>query len=363
MLLAPSTHPVHVVRAFALALAAIVLLALVPAAAGAQQGPPHDPPGPPHQDDSSTEDTDDSLVERVSGANRFFTSVALSQRSHPDGADVVYIATGGQFADALAGGPAAAKEGAPVLFATPGRLLPAVANELIRLDPETVTVLGGPAAVAPPIMDHVRDLIGVDPIRLGGGDRFGTAVAVSKHSHPDGADEVLLATGERFPDALAGAPLAASLDAPVLLTATGSLPQNTADELVRLAPETITVLGGPAAVSDEVVEEVETLTGATVVRVFGAARYETAVAVSQLLAPDGAEEVYVATGVGWADALAGAAAAGADAAPVLLANPGEIPTVVGSELVRLDPSKVVVLGGPSAITSRVEDQIVALLEG
>lgn len=361
----------------------ILLAALSPVAHagnhGGGQGPPDDA-GPPEDGDAPTDDDGDGTgppdgvggppsgsieqgpegIVRISGVNRFVTAATLSTHTHPDGADEVFVATGGDFADALAGAAAAATVDAPVLFSPPGNLHGPVADELVRLDPQTVTVLGGPAAVSPRIMDQIAGLLdGVAVERLGGGNRFGTAVAISQATHPDGAENVFLATGGRFPDALAGAPVAASLDAPVLLATSDSLPETTTAELQRLQPESVTVLGGPGAISDDVLELIEETVGADTHRIAGNDRFGTAIAASQFLT-DQAETVsaaYVATGVGWADALAGAAAAGADAAPVLLTTPGQLPDAVGDELRRLSPDETVVLGGPGAITQRVTQQV------
>lgn len=331
-------------------------------------GPPDGVGGPPS---GSIEEGPEGIV-RISGVNRFVTAATLSTYTHPDGADEVFVATGGDFADALAGAAAAATVDAPVLFSPPGNLHGPVADELVRLDPQTVTVLGGPAAVSPRIMDQIAGLLdgdsedgGVAVERLGGGNRFGTAVAISQATHPDGSENVFLATGGRFPDALAGAPIAASLNAPVLLATSDSLPETTTAELERLQPESVTVLGGPGAISDEVLELIEDTIGADTQRIAGDDRFGTAIAASQFLtgaaetvtAENETTTAYVATGVGWADALAGAAAAGADAAPVLLTTPGQLPDAVGEELRRLSPDETVVLGGPGAITSRVTQQV------
>lgn len=345
-------------------LAATAAVALLAAPAPAAQAGSHDGSGPGGRGGAPPAEEDADGFTRVAGTNRFQTAVALSQRSHPDGADELFVATGGQFADGLTAGAAAAAADAPMLFATPGSLPGPVGDEVMRLDPETVTVPGGPAAVGPAVIDRLEALLpGAEIVRLGGGDRFETAVEISNATHPGGSAEVFLATGGRFPDALAAAPLAASLDAPVLLAESGSLPAATGAELERLAPETVTVLGGTAAVSDDVLDEVQSRTGAETVRIAGADRFATAIAASQFLT-DGAEAdtVYVATGVGWADALAGAAAAGADAAPVLLTTPGQLPPAVGEELRRLAPDDVVVLGGPAAIAARVADDIADVLD-
>lgn len=88
--------------------------------------------------------------------------------------------------------------------------------------------------------------------RLAGASRYATAAAVSQSAFPDGAEQVYLATGENYPDALAAASLQGS---PVLLTPScGALPEVVAGELERLAPSELVALGGQAAVCDAVLD-------------------------------------------------------------------------------------------------------------
>jgi putative cell wall-binding protein len=61
---------------------------------------------------------------------------------------VAYVTTGANYPDALAGGPAAAREGGPVLLVRHGAVSLAVAAELDRLNPARIVVLGGPAVVS-----------------------------------------------------------------------------------------------------------------------------------------------------------------------------------------------------------------------
>lgn len=83
-------------------------------------------------------------------------------------------------------------------------------------------------------------------------DRYGTAARAALDAFPDGTAVAVLASGQDFADALAAAPLAAAYDAPILLTAPGSLPQVTRAALVELGVADVLVMGGPAAVSLQV---------------------------------------------------------------------------------------------------------------
>jgi minor extracellular protease Epr len=280
---------------------------------------------------------------RTAGGDRFATAAAVSAATFSS-ADVVYVATGGNYPDALAGGAAAGALGAPILLVA-GSVPSSTAQELARLSPDRIVVLGGRGAVSDAVMSELGRFAPVS--RLSGADRFATAAAVSKAAF-DAAEVVYVATGGNYPDALAGGPAAGATDGPILLVS-GSVPASTADELARLSPERIVVLGGRGVVSDAVVGELERF--APVTRVAGADRFATAAAVSQA-AFDTAEVVYVATGGNYPDALAGGPAAGATDGPILLVS-GSVPAATAQELTRLAPRRIVVLGGPGAVSDAV----------
>jgi hypothetical protein len=159
----------------------------------------------------------------------------------------------------------------------------------------TVTPLQPPAA--PPGAPVVR--------RVSGADRYGTAINVSQSSFPKAgsASAVVLATGESFPDALSGVPLATEKSGPLLLTPSQTPSAAVIAEIHRvLAPGgTVYVLGGEKAVSDKVVAALG-LPSAQVTRVAGADRYGTSLAIADRLG-NPAGNVVLATGTDFADAL------------------------------------------------------------
>jgi putative cell wall-binding protein len=191
--------------------------------------------------------------------------------------------------------------------------------------------------------------------RIAGADRYQTAVDLSVATFPEGAGHAVIASGAAFPDGLAAGPLAALRDGPVLLTTPDGLPPQVATELQRLAVAEITVVGGPAAVQDVVLESITAATGITPTRVFGPDRYTTAALVSQAF--PGATPVYVASGVTFPDALAGGAAAAAAGAPLVLTPPDALPEAVVTELTRLAPTEIRILGGGAAVGTAVEERL------
>src|SRR5256885_292447 len=110
---------------------------------------------------------------------------------------------------------------------------------------------------------------------VAGGDRYGTAAAVSQATFSQGVALAFLATGADSPDALSGGAAAASAGGPVLLVTHDTMPQTTVGELQRLQPKAIIVLGGPDAVSDVVVQQARSFTTGPVTRAQGGDRYDT----------------------------------------------------------------------------------------
>jgi putative cell wall-binding protein len=298
-----------------------------------------------------------TVAKRVSGADRYATAAEVSEDAFAPGVPVAFLATGQNFPDALAGAAAAGKGGGPVLLTQPTSLPSATANELDRLNPGKIVVLGGTSAVSQSVFDQLDPYTDGTVTRITGNDRYETAANLSAATFPVPAvGAVYVATGLNFPDALAGGPAAANapgLGGPIVLVQTSSIPTATATELDRLNPGEIVVLGGTSAVSQTVVDQLDTYTDGTVSRVSGADRYLTAVEISKDSFASGADTVYLATGENFPDALAAGAPAGVAHGPVLLAQSTCIPKAVNDEITRLDPDDLIIVGGTSALSDAV----------
>lgn len=265
-------------------------------------------------------------ADRVAGPDRFATAVAVA-RARPDAARV-YLASGRAFADGLAAAPAVAADDAVLLLTEPDRLPAVTRDELLRRHPVEVVVLGGTAAVADRVVTQVQAL-GLATRRVAGHDRYATAALLAQRFGA-GVDRVVVATGATFADALAIGPVAARDGTPVLLVAPRHLPSSVARALERLAPREVVVVGGPAAVSDAVVDGIGEEAGVPPRRVAGADRRATAVAIASTFYPQPAGAVAVTTGQDFADALAAGPVVDA---PVLLAG-RDLDVTTARELVR-----------------------------
>ncbi|GAA3509685.1 hypothetical protein GCM10022262_36500 [Georgenia daeguensis] len=286
---------------------------------------------------------------RLSGDDRYATSVAASGWSNT-WASTVFVATGQDYADALAGGPAATVADGPVLLVQPGGIPTSVKVELKRLTPRKIYVLGGSGAISDTV---VRQLGAYAPVeRLQGSDRYETAASVGRKmwTDPTKVSTVYLASGQTFADALSGGAAAAKQRSPMYLTQPGGLPTATRQELQRLKPAKVVVLGGTGAVGNRVVDEVKrALPSVQIQRLSGKDRYATSAAIADAVWPDGASDAYFATGAAYADALSGVPSAGDDNAPMLLVRRTCTDDVVRATIGRLGADARITLGGTGAV--------------
>jgi putative cell wall-binding protein len=297
-------------------------------------------------------DAGTGVVTRRSGADRYATAAAISAAYFSPGVPVAFVATGEGFADALAGGPAAAEEGGPLLLVRSTSIPAATAAELTRLQPASIVVLGGSGAISD-VVFAALDAYTTGPLsRRAGADRYATAAAISAATFDPGVPVAFIATGQSYPDALAGGPAAAKEGGPLLLVQSNAIPPATVAELQRLQPGAIVVLGGTAVVSAAVATALDAYTTGSVSRRSGPDRYATAAAISAGSFGPGVATVFVATGEGFADALAGGPAAAKVGAPLLLVR-GFIPLATANELQRLGPTSIVVLGGTGVVSANV----------
>lgn len=189
--------------------------------------------------------------------------------------------------------------------------------------------------------------------RIAGSNRWETAAAVSRKSHPSGSNVLVVASGQDYPDSLVAGPLAHKLRAPVLLTEAEVLPAAIRTEIARLKPKQILVVGGTSVVSDAVAAELAKaagIAGSEVQRVAGQNRYATAVEVARRVGSGGSvPSVVVASGTSWADALSISANAAARGEPIILSSETGLTDEAYDFIAAGGGAQVTVVGGTSVV--------------
>lgn len=315
----------------------------------------------------------DIAAARLAGADRLATAVAISRAAFSDGADTAVVAAAGNFPDALAAAPLAAAVDGPVLL-NPGEELAApVAEELRRLGVTRVVVIGGVTAQSDAVADGLAALPDVTVERLAGADRAATAAAAARRAVDvwraagvDGAgEEVLVASGGDFPDALAAGPLAAAGRRPLLLVGADEVPAATAAALAELGASRVTVVGGTGVVGAGVAAALAE--DHTVDRLAGDSRYATAAVVAAAAVAAGADPdvVVVASGGTFPDALAAGPAAAARGGLLLLTGGDQLAAPVAAHVRERGDrlTWLAVAGGPSVIADAVVAELLAAAGG
>lgn len=310
-------------------------------------------PRPPSCDFPGLDDTE---RRRLAGASRVETSQAIAREVGGSSGSVAVAGWDGM-ADALARSPRSAVLGEPILITRTGSWGDE-GTDLVR--GRDVTIVGGTAVVADEVAEALAG-IASGLSRIFGPDRFETAAAISRSSHPDGANEVFIALGRSAPgdalaDALTGSPLAAKQGVPLLLVEGDRLPEPTREELGRLGPDRVVIFGGEAAVSRAVADGIAQATGADVRRIAGTNRFETAVAVAeQLAAEQPVREVILASGRNDPDALAAGPLAHAADAVILLVEQDAMPEATGDWLEANGTclERITVVGGTAVVADEV----------
>ncbi len=191
------------------------------------------------------------------------------------------------------------------------------------------------------------------PERFEGDDRYQTAVEVSQQAFPYGANTVVIATGENWPDALGGSALAGAVEGPILLTPSTSLHPAVIAELERLNAGNVYLLGGYGAISPEVETQLNSVVSGFVWRIGGADRYATSAAIAKrtiaILGGHYDGRLLVTTGANYPDAVGGAPLAAGLGWPIVL-----VPPTATTLALPVGSHGAAILGGTSAVSDAFE---------
>lgn len=306
----------------------------------------------------------DPVTTRISGTDRYRTSVAAAQRiftaqGSTNPAKAVVIANGSAPADALAASSlAGAVGGAPILLTPGGELDAYVEAEIARLGVTKAYVVGGTAVIS----EHVRtQVLAAGSIstatRLGGADRYETAKLIALEVKRLGGDRrVIVVNGDTLIDAVTAAGWAYDKSIPIIPVRANSIPAASASALTALAPTYSMIVGGTAVVSDAVKAKLPNATRP----VSGADRYATARAMCwYLTSKEGfnAGSLYLASGTNMVDALAIGPVAGHNRNPLLLAKTFELPASTRLEIEAQNPWRVHIAGGEAALSGWLQGRV------
>lgn len=293
-------------------------------------------------------------VSRYSGTDRYEVAVNIAHEYAPD-VDAVYIAKGTDYPDALSAAPAAAASHGPLLLTRPDSLPQSVRAELQRLTPKKIVVVGGTASVSDAVFAELSTF--GETIRLSGADRYEASRKVVDYAFgTTGASRVYVATGANYPDALSASAAAGAHNGAVLLVngKADTAPIEVQELIVKLGAHDVVIAGGPNSVTTGIEASVAALglPGGSQ-RLGGADRYEASRNIN-VEAFTSATTAFVATGLNFPDALAGAALAGNQGSPLFIVPGTCVPFSIVGSINALGSNRLVILGGPNSVSPAVE---------
>lgn len=312
---------------------------------------------------SSLADAPGIPVTRLEGANRYQTSVAISKADHKDPKEVknVVIASGEDFADALSGaGLALQLEKAPILLTAKAGLSKEVKEEIKRLSPEKVYILGGTSAVSETVESEIttielkekdsKSIKRIEVKRLGGADRFATNKEINDKIYELAGDQKakgadVYVNAYNYADAVSASNILRAERKPSRIV----LQKGT--EIAKLENKNGYIVGGEKAVEITKMPE-------DVVRFGGKDRYETSAMVAKAFNAKSGKYVF-ATGEDFPDALTAADVVFSQNATLVLTNRDMLNNFAKNLVASADEkmTAATIIGGTAAISEKTEKTI------
>ncbi|BFL75993.1 cell wall-binding repeat-containing protein [Finegoldia magna] len=288
------------------------------------------------------------IPSRIAGQNRYESAAQISREQFTNAKKVIVV-NAQKYADALSA--TTLSDGKySILYTEKDSLPTATRNEIQRLNPVEVYLLGGKQSISAGI-ENILKKYSNKVTRIAGRDRYETSAKVAAMSKKK---NVVIASGENFSDPLYASSYAYSNNAKILLSSGKTLSRQTRDYLLRNKSSIgkVTVVGGGQSISSATVRYIQSVTGKNVSRISGRNRYDGSVKVANSMNKD---KVFIASGEDFADALAISPLAQKLNAPILLSSRSKLDTSVIAFLNNFKKSikDVYIVGGYRTIDNNV----------
>lgn len=307
-----------------------------------------------------------SGVQRLAGANRVDTALAIAQAAYSGKLKNAVLTTAANYPDALAGSVLAYKLNAPILLvgSSAGDQQKVIDYLKSNLDPSgTVYILGGTGAVGQDVESKLKGAGFSKISRLSGSNRSETALKIAGQIQVPTGRPVILVNEGSYADALSISSSAAAGEMPIFLTGKDKISGAVRQKIAEIKPIKVYLIGGEGVLSAQVAKQVAEITGLSadkIVRLSGADRYATSLTAAKHFNLPG-QSVSLATGRNFPDALAGGVFAANYNAPILLVNDA-LSTDALTYLESKSLTAGVLLGGEGVLSKQIEQELARLLE-
>lgn len=289
---------------------------------------------------------------RIEGKNRYLTAVEISKKGWPEGSDVVVLANGINYPDALSAAPLAKKHNAPILLSPGEKLNPDTAMEIKRLKAKRVILVGGDSALSTNVLFELR-MMGLEVSRISGPNRYDTSLAVAQEVGMN--QGVFVVRGDSYQDAVGASAIAAGQGMPLILVSNNLTP----DQEKALGNKQVSsaiFVGGEKDFSTKIFNLFSEM-----IWIKGSDVYERNIElIKEFERGLDLRDVYVATGRAFPDALAASALAAQGDHPVFLINGNTIPRSVRNYFGEKVINRIHILGGTDRISESTRNTLASL---
>ena len=280
-------------------------------------------------------------LRRISGINRYQTSIEVSKILGKKYRKII-LANGNQYPDALSGG-ILVTEDSPLIL-TNGKTLTKDIKEAINNSYEVV-ILGGENSIS----SELENSIGKKTTRIAGKNRYETSIKIAESVNKD---EVIIVSGEKFPDALSATSLSQKYSKPIVLTQSDIMP-NTVDNFINTRNiKKATIIGGEKSVSKSIEKKIKSKVE-NVDRIAGSNRYDTSMKILKRFG--NYDKLILASGEGFADALSSTSLVAKYKSPILLVNSNNQDEMKRNiEEATKNVKDVFLIGGMNSVSNNIE---------
>lgn len=279
--------------------------------------------------------SNDYNVKRIDGVNRYHTAMNIAESAFTK-CDRAVLVSGNNFADALSAGNLA--DHAPIFLAEKDAISQGTVNTMYALGVKEVVIIGGEKSVPKSVEERLKKE-NFKVIRIAGRNRYETSTKLAKQLKAKNKDNVVLANGEKFADALSAAPYAVQKKQTLVLTDGKTLPKDVKAQDVK------TIIGGEKSVNIKGLNKAQ--------RISGKNRYETSLEVLKHM--NKTQSAVIADGRDYPDALAAAPYVVKKNTGILLSNDSAIDKIkeyVDSQNI----SDITLIGGEKSVTKYQEQK-------
>lgn len=279
--------------------------------------------------------SNDYNVKRIDGVNRYHTAMNIAESAFTK-CDRAVLVSGNNFADALSAGNLA--DHAPIFLFEKTDMMQRAINTMRSLDVKEVVIIGGEKSVPKSVEERLKKE-NFKVIRIAGRNRYETSTKLAKQLKAKNNGNVVLASGEKFADALSAAPYAVQKKQTLVLTNGKTLPKDVKAQDVK------TIIGGEKSVNIKGLNKAQ--------RISGKNRYETSFEVLKHM--NKTQSAVIADGRDYPDALAATPYAVKKNTGILLSDDSDINKIkeyVDSQNI----SDITLIGGEKSVTKYQEQK-------